>query len=151
VPEQQADRQEQASRRPSAPDRDRETVLDDLARSLHFRDFIRRHRWLDVTYRALVGLVGVLVVLGGFALIPLPGPGWLIVFTGLAILATEFEWAERLLRYGRSRLRAWSEWIKARSLPVRLLFGAVSLAFVAALVAAYAAWQGVPGWVPVIG
>jgi uncharacterized protein (TIGR02611 family) len=150
VPEQQADRQEQGS--PAAPDRDRDTVLDDLARSLHFRDSIRRHRWLDVTYRALVGLVGALVVLGGFALIPLPGPGWLIVFAGLAILATEFEWAERLLRYGRSRMRAWTGWIKARSLALRLLVGALSLVvFVAGLVAAYAAWQGVPSWVPVIG
>ena len=33
----------------------------------------------------------------GSILVPLPGPGWLIVFAGLAILATEYVWAQRLL------------------------------------------------------
>ncbi len=32
----------------------------------------------------------------GVRLVPLPGPGWLIVFLGLAILGTEFAWARRL-------------------------------------------------------
>ena len=52
----------------------------------------------------MVGLLGGAIVVLGFILIPLPGPGWLIVFAGLALLATEFVWAERLLRYGRRRL-----------------------------------------------
>jgi len=42
----------------------------------------------------------------GLALVPLPGPGWLIVFLGLGIMATEFAWAERLLDFGRRTLRA---------------------------------------------
>jgi len=40
----------------------------------------------------------------GIVLIPLPGPGWLIVFGGLAILATEYVWARRLLNYSRRRV-----------------------------------------------
>lgn len=45
------------------------------------------------------------VVLGlGFAAIPLPGPGWLIVAVGLGILARDFVWAERTLNIVRKRL-----------------------------------------------
>ncbi len=51
--------------------------------------------------RILVTIVGVLVVLIGIILIPLPGPGWAIVFGGLAILATEYVWAQRLLAYAK--------------------------------------------------
>jgi uncharacterized protein (TIGR02611 family) len=54
--------------------------------------------------RTAVTVVGFTVVLIGVALIPLPGPGWLIVFGGLAILATEYVWAQRLLSYSRRRV-----------------------------------------------
>ena len=42
-------------------------------------------------------MVGLLVLGVGILAIPYPGPGWAIVFIGLAILATEFEWARKLL------------------------------------------------------
>lgn len=51
--------------------------------------------------RILVTIAGGLVVLIGIVLIPLPGPGWAIVFGGLAILATEYVWAQRLLSYAK--------------------------------------------------
>jgi uncharacterized protein (TIGR02611 family) len=35
-------------------------------------------------------------------LIPYPGPGWLVVFAGLALLATEFERAQRVLTFART-------------------------------------------------
>jgi hypothetical protein len=53
--------------------------------------------------RILVTVAGVLVILLGIVLIPLPGPGWAIVFAGLAILATEYVWAERLLSYAKRK------------------------------------------------
>ena len=40
--------------------------------------------------RLVIGVVGTLVVLVGLVLVPLPGPGWLIVIFGLGILAIEF-------------------------------------------------------------
>ncbi len=46
--------------------------------------------------KPLVLIVGSLVVLGGVALLPLPGPGWVVIFLGFAVLATEFEFAERV-------------------------------------------------------
>jgi uncharacterized protein (TIGR02611 family) len=54
--------------------------------------------------RTAVTVVGFAVVLIGVVLIPLPGPGWLIVFGGLAILATEYVWAQWLLSYSKRRV-----------------------------------------------
>ena len=88
---------------PEGAERD-ESVLDDVEERLGFRAFFAKHPALDLTYRIVVGLLGGAIVVLGIILIPLPGPGWLIVFAGLALLATEFVWAERLLRYGRRRL-----------------------------------------------
>ena len=44
-------------------------------------------RWRPV-YRVAVLLVGLVMVLGGLALVPLPGPGWLIVILGIAVWAS---------------------------------------------------------------
>ena len=49
-----------------------------------------------------VAIIGITVILIGIPLIPLFGPGWLIVFTGLAILAREFAWAGRVRDWLRS-------------------------------------------------
>jgi uncharacterized protein (TIGR02611 family) len=113
-------------------------------------DRIRSKRHTYLVYKTIIALVGFTIVLVGLALVPLPGPGWLIVFAGLAVLATEFAWAERLLTRGRRILQGWTEWVLARSLPVRLGIGAASLALVATTFWAYFAWQGVPGWLPYV-
>lgn len=55
--------------------------------------------------RVIVLVVGGTVVLAGFALIVLPGPAVVVVPAGLAILATEFVWAKRLLRRVRDSAR----------------------------------------------
>ena len=47
--------------------------------------------------RVLVGIIGSLVLVVGLAMIFLPGPAFIMVPLGLAILATEFVWAQRLL------------------------------------------------------
>ncbi len=49
--------------------------------------------------KVAVLIVGVAVVLAGVALLALPGPGVLVIIVGLVVLATEFEWAQRLLDY----------------------------------------------------
>lgn len=47
--------------------------------------------------RVAVLVVGGVLVLGGIAMLVLPGPGLLVVIAGLAVLATEFAWAATLL------------------------------------------------------
>ena len=45
-------------------------------------------------------------------MIPYPGPGWLVVFAGFAILATEFAFAQRALDWLHERYDAWVAWLK---------------------------------------
>lgn len=71
--------------------------------------------------KVLVGIVGGFVTLVGIVLIPYPGPGWLIVFAGLAILSTEFAFASRLLHFARGKYDAWVDWLKRQSVFVRIL------------------------------
>lgn len=68
--------------------------------------------------RSAVTLVGVCLVLGGIALIPLPGPGLVLVVAGLAVLATEYVWARRLLRRAKSQAERAQE--EAVASPVRI-------------------------------
>lgn len=51
--------------------------------------------------RIVVGVLGGTVLLLGLALLVLPGPAFIVIPAGLAILATEFVWARRWLRKGR--------------------------------------------------
>ena len=55
-------------------------------------------RWFGRNTKRLAVLVAGLGVLGaGLTMLVLPGPGVIIIILGLAILATEFAWAERAL------------------------------------------------------
>ncbi len=51
--------------------------------------------------RIAITVVGFVLVVAGAALLVLPGPGLLLVFAGLATLATEYVWAQRALNYAR--------------------------------------------------
>ena len=62
-----------------------------------FRAHVKSSKYGAPIWRILVGLIGGLVtVLGAIALVA-PGPGWLIIFAGLGILASEFAWADKAL------------------------------------------------------
>jgi uncharacterized protein (TIGR02611 family) len=61
--------------------------------------------------RVLVAVIGFGIVTFGVALIFLPGPAVLVIPLGLAILATEFIWARKLLR----PLQKLFGWLKARA------------------------------------
>jgi uncharacterized protein (TIGR02611 family) len=65
--------------------------------------------------RTFIGFIGGIVVIAGIIMIPYPGPGWLIVFAGLGILATEYPWAKRLLNFAKSKYDAWNAWIKRQN------------------------------------
>lgn len=112
------------------------------------RNKLKSHPVTEHAYRVTVGVVGALVVVLGLVLVPFPGPGWLIVILGLLILASEFTWAQRLLDFVRDKLRAWTEWMKRRSLAVRMAVGLATAAFVGAVLYGVALLVGVPSWVP---
>ena len=54
--------------------------------------------------RWFTAIAGGTVVLVGVALLVLPGPGLLVIALGLALLATEFEWAKGLLKKARAAI-----------------------------------------------
>lgn len=56
-----------------------------------------RHRDRPVVVRALYVVIGFTLVLGGLAMLVLPGPAFLVIPIGLALLSLEFAWAENLL------------------------------------------------------
>lgn len=98
---------------PSADDLERaHRIGQPFARFMRrWRGRIRRYPWLNVVYKVLITVIGSLVVIIGIILIPLPGPGWLIVFIGLTILGSEFHWARRLTAWARMQLaRFWERW-----------------------------------------
>ncbi len=80
--------------------------------------------------KVLIGISGGLVTLIGLILVPYPGPGWLIVFGGLAILATEFKFAARVLDYTKGKYDEWVAWLKRQNLFVKILVLAFTGAFV---------------------
>lgn len=90
-------------------------------------------------WRIGVTLVGAAVVVIGVALLALPGPGWLIIFGGLGVLATEYEWARRLLRFARAQVRTWTQWVGRRPLWLRVALGLLTLVVVALL--AWGVWS----------
>lgn len=75
-------------------------------------------------------LIGFIVVGVGIIMIPYPGPGWLVVFVGLGILSTEYEWARRLLNYTKQKYEAWVAWVKRQKKYVQLLINLSTLAVV---------------------
>lgn len=59
--------------------------------------------------RLIVAIVGFTVLLIGIALLVLPGPAFIVIPLGLAILATEFVWAKRLLKKVKERFEKTKE------------------------------------------
>ena len=56
---------------------------------------------IKIIKRVVISVVGVTVLLIGIALLVLPGPAFVVIPVGLAILATEYAWARRWLRKAR--------------------------------------------------
>ena len=53
---------------------------------------------IKVVKRVIVSVIGATILLIGIALLILPGPAFIVIPVGLAILATEYAWARRWLR-----------------------------------------------------
>lgn len=130
-----------------------------LHRKLH------AHPVLAVTTKVVVTLVGGLVLLAGVVMIFTPGQGILAIILGLAILATEYTWAERWLRKARDKAaeaKRRAEQMDPKVRRRRLLLAGVVLLVVVGTAVAYLAtydwptfavdgwdWvQSLAGWVP---
>jgi uncharacterized protein (TIGR02611 family) len=100
-----------------------------------------RHRERSRVVRVAVVLAGFVVLLAGLAMIPLPGPGLLVTAIGLAVLALEFAWAERLLERTIERMNQASDTVKRASRVQQLIVGLLGVLLLAAAAMAAYAWD----------
>lgn len=109
---------------------------------------IRAHPTLHFFYQIIVAVLGFAIIATGIVLLPLPGPGWVIIFVGLGVWASEFAWAARLLTWTKEQVTSWTHWLSRQNTLVRGLVGVAVLALVLACLYGYLWWKGVPGWLP---
>ena len=83
-------------------------------------------------WRVAIALVGLAVVVAGIVMLVVPGPGWLVIFLGIAIWSTEFPWANSVAIFVRRRIASCVSWIRRQP---RWLLVAVGLVCVALVVA----------------
>lgn len=125
-----------------------------IFRRIH--DRLHRNRVTGLITKVVVTVVGVAVMaVGVFLSGPgIPGPGFLVILGGLAILATEYDWAKRVLEWARERYERAKE--KVRDMDPaerrrRLVLTAAAVLLVVAGVIGYVAaydWPSfaVDGW-----
>jgi len=100
-----------------------------------------RHLKRSKPYRIAFMVLAIVVVLAGLALVPLPGPGWAVVFIGLSMLALEFKWAENLMEKVLNRLEAAQEAAKNATPAQKAIGIAATVLGIAACVAAAILWD----------
>jgi uncharacterized protein (TIGR02611 family) len=100
-----------------------------------------RHSERGRIYRVLWVVIGATVLLAGLAMLVTPGPAFVVIPIGLAMLAMEFAWAERML--DRALEQADKAQQKAREASRRQkILGATATALgIAAAVTAWLVWE----------
>lgn len=91
-----------------------------------------------MSWQVGVFVVGLAVVVVGVIMLPLPGPGWLVIFGGMAIWATEFVWAQLVLRWTKRKVteaaqRALDPKVRRRN----IILTTIGVVIIAALLAVY--------------
>lgn len=124
---------------------------DDLPswwRPVHGR--LHRNRVSSMATKIIVAVVGTAVLALGIVTLVTPGPAFIIIPAGLAILASEFRWARRWLVAAKDwalKQKRKAEEMDPAVRRRRLLLTAGACVLLAALVVAYVWWQGWPGFV----
>jgi uncharacterized protein (TIGR02611 family) len=106
----------------------------------------------QLAWRTFITVIGGAVTLAGVAMLALPGPGWAAIFLGLAILASEYLWARRLLRYTKDRAQGAASAVLAKeNRGITVGLAAVFVLLAAAVISWYLyryGWtlDGAKGW-----
>lgn len=80
-------------------------------------------------YSWALALIGFIVLLAGAIMIPFPGPGWLLVFTGVGILAIRYNAARSLLFSGAKTYDSFYAWANDKGIVVKSLLFAITCIF----------------------
>ena len=114
----------------------------------------RRNPVTSVVTKIVVTVIGLAVLGAGIVMMVTPGPGLVGIVVGLAILASEWTWAERLLKAARAKLddarSAAAEMDPAVKRRRMLITAAAVLVVVGVIAIAVALWGwprlAVDGW-----
>jgi uncharacterized protein (TIGR02611 family) len=98
---------------------------------------LRRNR----LYRIGFAVVGSTVTLAGIAMLVTPGPAFVVIPIGLAMLALEFAWAERLLDRALDQAEIAQRKAAGTTRRQRILGTIATALAVAAAVAAWLLWE----------
>jgi len=121
----------------AAPKRSRAAKM---AEGLHERR--EHHQQRSKPRRAATVTVGFIVTAAGIVMTgPVPGPGAFVIPIGLAILALEFDWAERLLHRALAYADRVGDQASELSTRVKVAIGVLAVLAVAAFVAAAITWD----------
>lgn len=101
-------------------------------------EFVKARRMLHLSWQVGVFVIGLAVVAAGVAMLVLPGPGWVVIFAGMAIWATEFVWAQLVLRWTKRKVteaaqRALDPKVRRRN----IILTSTGLVIVGVIVAVY--------------
>ena len=93
------------------------------------------HRDRSRIIRALWALVGFTLLLAGIAMLIAPGPAFVVIPVGLAILSLEFRWAENMLEKSLEQADKAAQKAAETSRIQRILAGVATALAVSAVVA----------------
>lgn len=102
-----------------------------------------RHRRRPFIVRVLYILVGFTLLLGGLGMLVLPGPAFVVIPIGLAILSLEFVWAEALLDRALEQGEVARQKAAATTTTQRILSG-IAVVLGGAALLAWAAFGDIP-------
>jgi uncharacterized protein (TIGR02611 family) len=99
------------------------------------------HRERSRLFRIGFGIAGMLVLIGGLVMLVTPGPAFVLIPIGLAMLSLEFVWAERLLEKSLEQAQIAQERAAQTTRTQRILGVVAALLALAACVLAVLWWD----------
>jgi uncharacterized protein (TIGR02611 family) len=99
------------------------------------------HRERSRLFRIGFGIVGMLVLVGGLIMLVTPGPAFVLIPIGLAMLSLEFVWAERLLEKSLEQAQIAQEKAAQTTRTQRILVAIATVLGVAAFALAWLWWD----------
>jgi uncharacterized protein (TIGR02611 family) len=99
------------------------------------------HRERSRLFRIAFGIVGIVVLVGGLVMLVTPGPAFVLIPIGLAMLSLEFVWAERLLEKSLEQAQIAQEKAAQTTRTQRILGLVAGLLALAACVLAVLWWD----------
>jgi uncharacterized protein (TIGR02611 family) len=99
------------------------------------------HRERGRLFRIGFGIVGALVTLAGVVMLVTPGPAFVLIPIGLAMLSLEFVWAERLLEKSLQQAQIAQAKAAQTTRTQRILVGIATVLAIGACVLAVLWWD----------